>query len=462
MGTNFEDLSKQIMSLVGGSSNITIVSHCYTRLRLTIKNPAKVDQEGLKKTKGVLGLVVRGKEFQVVIGTEVTQMYEKFVTLGDFELAGEIDAKDPEVLTNQSKKNKSNVLMWILDFIAGTFSPVIPVLIAGGLTGAVLTILTTFFSISQESGTYIIFSAINKAAFYFLPVFVGFAAAKKLNINSWLGAFLGTILLYSTIDGAEALNFFGIPVKATTYNTTVFPVLLGVLFMAVVYKFFEKHFPKEIRTVFLPLVTMIIVVPVTLIVLGPIGGVIGNWLSDGVYALYNVAGPLGVLIIGALTPILVFFGMNNALYPILFALFAEVGNDPLIISGMLAANVAVGAACLAVGLKAKKAELKGVAISAGVTGLLGITEPGVYGVLFPLKKPLIGAMIGGGIGGFLAGLLHIAAYSIASPSFVSLVIFIPSDHSGMSNFYFSILVAAVSVIVAFASTWKLCKEEDLA
>jgi PTS system beta-glucosides-specific IIC component len=231
--------------------------------------------------------------------------------------------------------------------------------------------------------------------------------------------------------------------------------------MAVVYKFFEKRFPKEIRTVFLPLATMIIVVQVTLIVLGPIGGIIGNWLSDGVYALYNVAGPLGVLIIGALTPLLVFFGMNNALYPVLFALFAQVGNDPLIIAGMLSANVAVGAACLAVGIKAKKAELKGVAISAGVTGLLGITEPGVYGVLFPLKKPLIGAMIGGGVGGFLAGLFHVAAYSIASPSFVSLVIFIPSDSTGMSNFYYAILVAVVSVLVAFAATWKLCKKEEL-
>ena len=158
--------------------------------------------------------------------------------------------------------------------LGGTFSPVIPVLVAGGLTGAVLSLLTNVFGVSAESGTYTIFYAINQATFYFLPIFIGFTAAARLKSNGFLGAFLGAILLYSSINGAEGLDFFGIPVQAISYNSTVFPVILGVLFMSVVYKFLQKHIPVFLKTIVVPLLTMLITVPVTLIVLGPIGNTV--------------------------------------------------------------------------------------------------------------------------------------------------------------------------------------------
>ena len=158
----------------------------------------------------------------------------------------------------------------------------IPVLVAGGLTGAVLSLLTNVFGVSAESGTYTIFYAINQATFYFLPIFIGFAAAARLKSNGFLGAFLGAILLYSSINGAEGLDFFGIPVQAISYNSTVFPVILGVLFMSVVYKFLQKHLPVFLKTIVVPLLTMLITVPVTLIVLGPIGNTVGTWLANGV------------------------------------------------------------------------------------------------------------------------------------------------------------------------------------
>lgn len=443
-----QQLSKIILEKVGGEVNISQVSHCYTRLRLTIIDPSKINNEELKSIEGVLGLVVRGNEYQVVIGPDVSSLYLDFLKLGEFNASGNVEAP----------KEKKNVFTSILDFIGGTFSPLIPVLIAGGLTGAVLTILTNFFKVSTESGTYIVFYALNQTAFYFLPIFIGYSAAKKLNINAYLGAMLGAFLLFSTINGAEGLTFMGLKVHQVTYNTTVFPVILGVVFMALVYKLFDKILPKQIKTIFLPLLTMIIVAPITILLLGPIGGIAGEYLSNGIYAIYEFAPPLAVMIIGITTPLMVLFGMNNATYPIIFALFDAVNSDPLIIAGMLSSNVAVGAACLGVFAKSKIESRRGVAVSAGITGLMGISEPAVYGILLPLKTPLIGAMVGGGIGGLLAGIFGIAAYSITSPSFISLPIFIGNNGS-MDGLYKATIVAVVSVIIAFAVTYILYKDK---
>lgn len=445
-------LAEAVLETVGGEKNVSMASHCYTRLRLTINDSSIVDEAKIKAIPGVLGVVVRGNECQIVIGNEVSSVYHSLMTLGDFK-----ESTDQVQKTEDGKK--VSFFVKLLDFIAGTFSPIIPVLIAGGLTGAVLTILTNFFGVKSDSGTYIVFSAVNQAAFYFLPVFIGYSAARKLNVNAYLGAFLGTILLFSTINGAEGLSFLGISIHQTTYNTTVFPVLLAVAFMSVVYKFFDKRIPAVIKTVFLPLLTMIITIPVTLIVLGPIGDIIGTYFSNGVYGLYNMSPPLAVLVIGAATPFLVFFGMNNALYPVLFAIFAAKNFDPLIIAGMLSANIAVGAACLSVGLKASAPSLRSIGISTGVTGLLGITEPGVYGILFPMKRPLVAAVIGGGVGGLLCGFLKVAGYAIVSPSLASIVTFIPADGT-MANFYGALAVVALSFIVSFGAAWVLGTKEN--
>lgn len=342
----------------------------------------------------------------------------------------------------------------VMSFIGGIFSPVIPVLIAGGLTGAVLTLLTTLFGVSTESGTYTVIYAINQATFYFLPIFIGFSAASRLKSNGFLGAFLGAILLFSTINNVEGLNFLGIPIQQISYNSTVFPVILGVLFMAVIYRFLSRVVPVYLRTIFVPLITMLITVPVTLIVLGPIGNLMGTWLANGVFAIYRAAPPVAVMIIGITTPLMVFFGMNNATYPIVFALLAEVGSDPLICTGMAPANVAVGGACLAAALIAKDVNDRSVATGAGITALCGITEPGVYGVLFTKKYPLIGAMAGGGIGGLLGGLAGMTQYVISTPGFISIPAYINPDGTS-SNLIWAMAVMILAVAVAFGVTYVL-------
>lgn len=452
---DYKQIAQDIINISGGEDNIVSVTHCMTRLRLVLKDGNKLNIDEAKKIPGVLNLVVQNGEYQFVIGQDVPSVYEE-VSKFDIKLGGSVE---DEEAYKEDKNAKGGVLNMIMSFIGGTFSPVIPVLIAGGLMGAVLTLLTTFFGVSTESGTYQVIYAINQATFYFLPVFIGYSCAQRLKSNAYLGAFLGAILLFVTINPLTNSSFVGIPVASVGYNASVFPIILGCIFMSFIYKWLSKVMPVSLRTIFVPLLTMLITVPVTLIVLGPIGNWAGTLLADGVFAIYKAVPALAVAIIGALTCWMVFFGMNNATYPIVFALLAEVGSDPLICAGMAPANVAVGGACLAVALIARKAEEKSVATGAGITALCGITEPGVYGVLFVKKYPLIGAMIGGGLGGLICGLLGGTQYVISTPGFISFAAYISPDGS-WTNFIIMMAVMVIATVTAFLVTYILGKKTE--
>lgn len=451
MAKNYKQLANDIVKYSGGVDNISSVSHCMTRLRLQLKDSELFQTDKIKQLPGVLNVIVQNGEYQIVIGQDVPSLYEEFQ---EFDIKMDV-ISESEKPNNISKKSFMNTIM---SFISGTFSPVIPILVAGGLTGAVLTILTNFMGVSPDSGTYTVVYAINQATFYFLPIFIGFSSATRLKSNGYLGGFLGAILLFSTINNAEGLSFLGLPVAQVAYNSTVFPVILGVLFMSLIYKFLQKHLPVFLRTIFVPLITILITVPITLIVLGPIGGYLGTLLADGVLSMYRISPAIAVMIIGIATPLMVFFGMNNATYPVVFALIAEVGSDPLICTGMAPANVAVGGACLAVALLAKNVNDRSVSISSGVTALCGITEPAVYGVLFPKTFPLIGAMIGGGIGGLIAGIFGMTQYVVSTPGFISLPAYINPDGTS-KNLIVSIIVMLIALIISFVATYVIGKHK---
>ncbi|MBE6116633.1 MAG: hypothetical protein E7187_07435 [Erysipelotrichaceae bacterium] len=452
---DYKKLSDDIIAAVGGVSNIRSASHCMTRLRLNLVDASKLNIEEAKKIPGVINIIVQNGEQQFVIGQDVASLYEE-VTKNDIKAAGSVD--DAEALKADTQA-KGNVVEAILSYVGGTFSPIIPVFIAGGLTGAVISLLQTFAGLDASSGTVFVLTAIQQAMLYFLPIYIGFSSATRLKSNPYLGAFLGAVLLYVTANRPEVLNFLGIPVANIGYNGQIFPVVLGTLFMSVVYRFLQKVLPVVFRTVLLPVLTMIIVVPVTLLVLGPIGYWVGTGLANGVLAIYRAFPALAVAIIGATTVWLVFFGMNNATYPVLFALLAEVGSDPLICTGMAPANVAVGGACLAYALLQKDADKRGVGISSGITALSGITEPGVYGVLFPNRYPLIGAMVGGGVGGFIAGLFGLTQYVVANPGFISFAAYFNPDGT-MGNFWGMMGVMVLAVAIGFAVTYILGKRQE--
>ncbi|MGI6229959.1 MAG: PTS transporter subunit EIIC [Tractidigestivibacter sp.] len=449
---DYAAMRDQIIEACGGVGNIASVTHCMTRLRVQLKDQSKLNEEAGKSIKGVLTLVVQNGENQFVIGQDVPSLYEEFQKVDGINAAGVVD--DPEAAAADTKdpKDHGKVVSAILSFLGDTFSPVIPVIIAGGLMGAVLSLLVNFFGVSTDSGTYRLFSYINQATFYFLPVFIGFSAATRLKSNGYLGAFLGAILLYYTINiDNGSLDLFGIPVAQVTYNATVFPIILGVLLMSVVYRWFQKVLPDVLRTVFAPLLTMLVVAPVTLIVLAPIGYTIGTGLATVLLAVYHAAPAVAVAFVGCFTPWLVFFGMNNALYPLQFTLMAEVGSDPLICAGMVAANMAVAGACMAAARIEKDVDEKSVAIGAGISALCSITEPGVYGVLFTKRFPLKGAMVGGVIGGALAGITGMTQYVITACSFIAFPAYISPDGS-FTNLWLALLVMAVSFAVGFVAT----------
>ena len=450
----YKKLSDDIIAACGGVDNIRSVSHCMTRLRVNLKDSSVLNLEEAKKIPGVINIVVQNGEQQFVIGQDVASLYEEVIK-NDIKAAGSVD--DPDALKADAQ-NTGNFIETVMSYVGGTFSPIIPVFIAGGLTGAVISLLQTFAGLDASSGTVFVLSAIQQAMLYFLPVYIGFSSATRLKSNPYLGAFLGAILLYVTVNRPEVLDFLGIPVANIGYNGQIFPVVLGTLFMSVVYRFLQNHLPIVLRTVLLPVLTMLITVPVTLIVLGPLGYWVGTALANAVLAIYRAFPALAVGIIGATTVWLVFFGMNNATYPVLFLLLAELGSDPLICTGMAPANVAVGGACLAYALLQSDPDKRGVGISSGITALSGITEPGVYGVLFPNRYPLIGAMVGGGIGGFIAGLFGLTQYVVANPGFISFAAYINPDGT-WGNFWGMMGVMCLAVVIGFVVTYILGKKQ---
>lgn len=458
----YEEMAAKILQYIGGAENIVNSNHCATRLRLTVRNTGAVDEKGLKAVKGVMGLVIRNDDYQVVVGTDVPNVYAALAVLleagpGAAAAQGTPAGENSTAVSHKgigAKKDAKHYFGKFIDFIGGIFVPILPVLIAGGLIGAILTVCTSFFGLSGESGTYQVLSAVNNAAFFFLPIFVGYNVAKKLNIPSVLGAYLGAVLLHSAINGAEGLSFLGVPVTAVAYGSSVLPIIFGVLFMSVVYKFFDRLMPKEIKYFAVPLLTMLIVTPVTLVALGPVGTWCGNGLAAALQWVNVKLGWLSVGLMGAISPLLYMTGMNQALFPLCFAEFDAFGCDPFVLPGMLAANVSVGAAALTVWFRSKKADNKAIALSTGLTGVLGITEPAVFGVLLPLKRPLIASMIGGAVGGIFAGLVHLAEYAVVAPGLAALIAFIPSDGT-MTNFYLAIATVVISIAATVIATLAL-------
>ena len=454
------ELCTEILNVIGGKENIDSVALCATRLRLTLKDGSKAGNgESIKAIKGVLGLVVMGNSYQIIIGPGVEVVYLEFLKIAEIKgneqrVAGAQDAGMKQKLTFR------RAIMKAIDFISGSFLPVLPVIVAGGLISAMLVCCTTFFNMDQESGTYIVLNSIYTAAFTFLPIYVGCNTAKKLNFSPMLGALLGGILVSANISGAENLNFVGIPITTVDYAQSVLPVMLGVLFMSFIYRPLDKHIPAAVKFVMVPVLTMLVTVPVTLIVLGPFATWVGNGVAYVMLWLNTNLGWLSVCLMSAFCPIMLFTGTGGGLFPAVFASFAANGFEGFIMTGLLSANIAMGAAAIATSLKLKNKDNKSLALSTGITAIFGITEPAIYGVLIRWKKPFIASILGAGIGGIFAGFMHVVEYVFSSPSIISIIAFANPDGT-MNN----LIMAIITMIIAFVSTFVITmlmkiKEED--
>lgn len=449
--SKYDELIPFIYENIGGAQNVISANHCATRLRLKLNDTSKFNEDKLKNNALIMGTVKRDNEVQLIIGPDVPEVYSLFSR----KLEGVESSAQEGPKQNRSLKSYGTM---VVDFISGTFVPVLPILVAAGLVSAVLNILVTFFGIAGESGTYTILNAVNNAGFYFLPIYIGYSAANKIGINGMMGMFLGAILVHSSIDGAEGLTFFNLSVPTMAYNTTTIPVIFGVLFMALLDKGADKVIPQSIKYFLKPLMVILITVPVTLILLGPLGNVVGGYIASGLGFLFDKMGWFSVGILGALTPLLVMTGTNQALFPLVFAMMGDYGYDAFVLPAMLAANVAVGAAALAISTQEKNTQKRSLALSAGITGVMGITEPAVFGVMINYSSAFIGAITGGAVGGILAGIVSLKQYAVVSPGLAAIPTYIPTDGSGLnSNFWLSIVVLAVAVSVSFIVTVVLEK-----
>ena len=451
---NYENLAKQILKNVGGQENVSNLTHCATRLRFNLKDVSKANTEEIKQTKGVMGVVDKGGQYQVIIGNDVNHVYKEIMKIANIE--GNSESKEVDDRKPMAK---------VIDTITGIFTPILPAITAAGMMKAVLALLTAFKLISTDSQSYQIFNFMADAAFYFLPIFLASSAAKKFKCNPYLAMMLGGILLHPTFvtmvntakETGETLSIFGLPITLASYSSSVLPIILGVWFMSYVEPIADKISPKAIKFFTKPLITAVVSGIVILVVIGPIGYIVSDKVGLGIKTLESYASWLVPTLLGGLTPLLVMTGTHYGLIPIGINNRMTMGYDTIIYPGMLASNVSQGGAALAVAIKSKDKEIKQLASSAGITAVCGITEPALYGVNLRFKTPLYASMIGGAAGGLFLGLFRVCNYSGGSPGFLTLPSYIGGE--SMMNFVYACIGAVISVVVAFVAGLILYKDK---
>lgn len=446
-------VAKKILEKIGGESNVNSVQHCMTRLRFVLKDESKADDEAIKKIKGVMGVTKQGGQYQVIIGNNVGRCYKELVKLGNFQ-----EGSSNEV------KEKKGVINTILDVVSGCMSATMPAIVGAGMIKVLLVILPMIGVLSNTSQTYTILNALGDATFYFLPLILCISASKKFNINAYTLAAVIGVMVYpdfiGLVDAGEKISLFGLPVASASYAYSVIPVIMMAWIMTYIEKFTDSITPAVTKNFLKPMLTLLIALPIALVVIGPIGFYAGEALSSAMVFIYDKAGWLAIMVMGALMPLLVMTGMHWAFVPLSIMNInnPNIGFDTLLLVGMLCSNLAQGASCLAVFLKSKNKDLKQLSGAAAVSAFLaGVTEPAMYGVTLKYKKPLYACMIAGGISGLYAGFVGLKCYVFATPAILSIVQFI--NPNGGSNFVNALIVAGMTMAIAFVLTLVLGFED---
>ncbi|MBE6054577.1 MAG: PTS beta-glucoside transporter subunit EIIBCA [Clostridium sartagoforme] len=454
---NYENLAKSILEKIGGKENVSNLTHCATRLRFNLKDKSKAKTSEIKNISGVMGVVDKGGQYQVIIGNDVNHVYKEIAKIANLDsmnskIAEEADDRKP--------------IAKVIDTITGIFTPILPAITAAGMMKAVLSLLTAFKLVTTTSQSYQVINFMADAAFYFLPILLANSAAKKFKCNQYLAMMLGGMLLHPTFvtmvntakEAGTSISVFGLPISLASYSSSVLPIILGVWFMSYVEPIADKVSPKAIKFFTKPLITAVVTGIVLLVVIGPLGYIISDKVGLGIKTLETYAGWLVPTLLGGLTPLLVMTGTHYGLVPIGINNRMTMGYDTIIYPGMLASNVSQGGAALAVALKTKDSEIKQLASSAGITAVCGITEPALYGVNLRFKTPLYSAMIGGAIGGLFLGIFRVCNYSGGSPGFLTLPSYIGGD--SMMNFIYACIGAVISVAISFVTCLILYKDEE--
>ncbi|WP_288551501.1 MULTISPECIES: beta-glucoside-specific PTS transporter subunit IIABC [Enterococcus] len=441
MSTN-KEIAVRVLDAVGGKENVNSVVHCATRLRFKLKDEEKADTNRLNQDDDVIQVVQSGGQYQVVIGSHVSDVYRELTEVANFDGESEKSAE------------KGNPLNQLIDIISSIFTPFLGAMAGAGVLKGFLTLAVTMNWLAADSGVYTVWYAIADGLFTYLPVMLAFTAAKKFKTNEFLAVSLAMALVHPSITelAGQTLSFVGIPViiGASAYTSSVIPIILAVFLQSYVERFFKKVIPSFLQIICVPLAVFLIMAPVTFIVVGPLGTIVGNLLGSGYDAIYNLSPILAGAIMGGLWQVFVMFGMHWGFVPIAMVNLTQFGFDTMV-PMLLPAVLAQGGAALAVFFITKNVKLKGLALSSTITSLFGITEPTVYGVTLPLKKPFIAACISGAIGGAIVGFSQVKNYTFGLVSLLSLPSFIPQDTQDMSG----LIAAAIGTAVAFGAAFVL-------
>lgn len=449
---DYSSVAKEILKKIGGEKNVISVTHCMTRLRFVLKDEGEVNDADVKAIDGVMGIMKKAGQYQIIIGNDVAKCYQELLKIGSFK-----DSSDKNV----GNKPKQNPVMAVLDVITGCMSPIIPPIIGAGMI-KVLIIIMGFF-VSQDSQTMQLLTVMGDCAFYFLPMLIAYSAGKKFNTNPYMVAAVTGVLLHPDFiallnQATEGVRFLGIPVTQASYSSTIIPVILTAWAMSHIERLVERITPSVTKNFLKPALILLISAPVAFIILGPLGSLIGNGLATVIYAIQSKASVVAMILMSAAMPFIVMTGMHWAFTPTALIALATPGGEAILLPAMLASNLAQGSACMAVALKSKNSKMKQIASASGFSALLaGITEPGMYGVTIPLKRPMAAACIASGITGAFIGFVKLSAHAFATPALVSLPQFISPDNS--KNIIFAVAAAGITIVSSFVLTWILGFED---
>lgn len=449
MSKKYENLARQIVDMVGGDANVDSLHHCQTRLRFHLKDSSLADEKGIAALDDVVQVVEKGGMFQVVIGMQVGEVYEEVEKLLSPKTEGEAPKEK-----GKEKMSFKKAFDVVTDFISSIFSPIVPALAGAGMVKALLALLSALQLIAPDSQVYILLNMIGDATFAFMPILLGYTTAKKLGCSPILAAVTAGILCHPTWTGlvaaGEPVSFAGIPLYLVRYTGSVIPIVLITLVQCPLEKWLNKVVPGAIRLVVVPMLEFLIMGILGLSILGPLGDYIGTAFTAVFSFLSENVGWLEAMLMGGLYSPLVIFGLHHGLAPLGTMQMSQMGYDGIFGPGVLCANIGQGVACLVTGLMAKSSKTKQIGISAGITGLMGTTEPAIYGINLPEKYPLFAGMIGGAAGGLYAGLMHVHRYATGSSGLPAVVMYI--GEGSMSGLYNILIALVIDVTVAAIAT----------
>ncbi|MDF7638044.1 beta-glucoside-specific PTS transporter subunit IIABC [Lactobacillus sp. ESL0791] len=411
---NNQEIAQNLLNDLGGESNVLTYTHCATRLRFTLKDDSKAKTAEIEKIPSVISVVQAAGQYQIVFGPKVIDVYNAMKEILNTDAAPKTEAEP---------KHK-NIFNALIDLVSSIFTPILYVLIGSGIIKGLLSIFTSLKWMSTTSGTYEIFNAAGDSLYYFLPMILAITCSKKFKTNIFVSVTIGGALVYPNIAAlyGKTVQFMHIPIGIATFKSSVFPIIFAIFTLSYLEKFLKKVIPASVESIFEPLISLLILVPLTIIVFGPIGSALADWIASFYMYLYGLSKVIAGGFIGFFAQAMVVFGIHWGLFPIIFSNIQKYGFDT-ILAVFGPSIISQSGAALGIFLRTKDANMKKISSSATLMGFFGISEPAIYGVTLKYKRAFLMAMIGGGVGGAIAGAAGSRATAVAVASVPSFPVY---------------------------------------